>query len=297
MRRGTEFLLGLLAPDSPGYVAAEDLSGPDGGAVRAWQDAGFIAREPGMHPSPGCPHCDDGSPYRLGERWLCGSCRSPVDEADLLAWPVDRAAVVRGLATHLRLTGGVRPVGDGFWQLGTGNVADGSVECFCLLGGVPPAAAIRHLGRYLRLIVLHGPAADREGRPGRWLPLAELFTDGGSLAALDLAGLMTVRGAVRYERETGSLRVGGTFAGEVPVGGREAALLECLAEHLDRYVPYADVKRSVLRRTGGSGGTEEATFCQKLKSRIKEKYVPAIDRLVVTSNKGDGYRLRAEAEL
>ena len=188
-------------------------------------------------------------------------------------------------------------IDDAFWQLGTGQVADGSVECFCILGKTPTADAARHLGRYVRLLVLHGPVADPGGKPGRWVPLAELFKEGGSLAAREVDDLMSVRGAVRYDRETGTLRVGGTFAGEVPPGSREAVLLECLAGQLDRYVPYVDLKREVLRRTGGSGGTEEATFCQKLKSRIKEKYVPGIDRLVVTSNKGDGYRLRAEAAL
>ncbi|HYH68345.1 MAG TPA: hypothetical protein VD866_26870 [Urbifossiella sp.] len=297
MRRSTEFLLGLLDPDSPGYVAAEDVEGLHGGAVRAWQDAGFIAREPGMHPSPGCPHCADGVPYRLGERWLCASCRSTVEPEHLLAWAVDRASVIRALATHLRLTGGVRMIGDGFWQLGTGTVADGSVECFCLLGGVPPADAGRHLGRYVRLLVLHGQAADPEDKPGRWFPLVELLTEDGSLAARDLADLLAVRGAVGYDSETGALRVGGMIAGEVPVGSREALFLECLAGQLDRYVPYADLKREVLKRARGSAETEEATFCQKLKSRIKRKYVPGIDRLIVTSNKADGYRLRAVAEL
>ena len=61
-------------------------------------------------------------------------------------------------------------------------------------------------------------------------------------------------------------------------------------------MPYRDLKRAVLARTGGRSETDEATFCQKLKSRIKEKYVHGIDRLVVTTNKGDGYRLRAETD-
>jgi hypothetical protein len=60
-------------------------------------------------------------------------------------------------------------------------------------------------------------------------------------------------------------------------------------------VPYADLKHEVLRRSGSADTTEEATFCQKLKSRLK-KGLPAIDRLVVTTNKGDGYRLRAFLE-
>ena len=59
---------------------------------------------------------------------------------------------------------------------------------------------------------------------------------------------------------------------------------------------YFGKDRLCATRARGSGGIDEATFCQKLKSRIKEEYIPGIDRLVVTRNKGDGYRLRAQAE-
>jgi hypothetical protein len=51
----------------------------------------------------------------------------------------------------------------------------------------------------------------------------------------------------------------------------------------------------VLRRAGSTDTTEEATFCQGLKSRIKKKWVPRIDELIATTNKGDGYRLRGYA--
>jgi hypothetical protein len=82
--------------------------------------------------------------------------------------------------------------------------------------------------------------------------------------------------------------------GEVPVGGREFWFLRALAREVDRFAGYADLKGEVLRQSGGADATDEATFCQKLKSRIKARYVRSIDRLVVASNKGDGYRLRAE---
>jgi len=57
------------------------------------------------------------------------------------------------------------------------------------------------------------------------------------------------------------------------------------------------MKRFVLAQAGSADTTEEATFCQALKSRIKKKWIPQIDLLVTTTNKADGYRLRGYAEL
>jgi hypothetical protein len=50
------------------------------------------------------------------------------------------------------------------------------------------------------------------------------------------------------------------------------------------------------RDTGCTDDTEEATFCQGLKSRIKKKWVLSIDRIITTTNKGDRHRLRGYAE-
>ena len=83
----------------------------------------------------------------------------------------------------------------------------------------------------------------------------------------------------------------------MPFGSKEYHFLACLAESIDRFVAYGDIKHEVLRRSGSRDTTEEATFCQKLKRRIKEKrWIPAIDRLIATTNKADGYRLRGYAE-
>jgi hypothetical protein len=112
-----------------------------------------------------------------------------------------------------------------------------------------------------------------------------------------LDDILRSHGRVRFDRDTGALVVGATLVGEVPLGSREWAFLDCLFVQRDQFVPYRDLKRAVLQCTGGSGDVEDATFCQKLKSRIKQRYVPGIDRLVVTTNKGDGYRLRAEGEM
>ena len=73
--------------------------------------------------------------------------------------------------------------------------------------------------------------------------------------------------------------------------------MRCLAADLDHFVPYADLKAAVLRQSGSRDTTDEATFCQGLKSRIKKKWLPKIDVIVATTNKADGYRLRGYAEL
>ena len=111
----------------------------------------------------------------------------------------------------------------------------------------------------------------------------------------DLQELLRPRGNVRFEPHSGAVWLGPTWMGEVPVGSKEFHLLDRLAKELDHYVPYADLKQHVLRQAGSSDQTDEATFCQRLKSRIKKQWVADIDALVVSSNKGDGYRLRWHA--
>src|SRR5206468_7313793 len=98
---------------------------------------------------------------------------------------------------------------------------------------------------------------------------------------------------VRFDVGTGSLFVDDRLLGEVPLSSKEFFFLRYLAEHLDAFVAYADLKREVLRRSGSRDTTEEATFCHRLKNRIKKRWVAEIDRLLVTTNKADGYRLRA----
>lgn len=294
--RSATFLLGLLHPGAPAFVTAEDLDGPHREAITRWQARGFIGREPGMHPVPGCPSCGEGVPYRVEGRLLCSACRSALDDRTLLAWPVRREAFLAALAAHLGLHGGLGHVGGGLWELGGGSVDGAAVTCFVHAGGPLSEQDRGRIARYRRTLVLSATPASDPGGPGRWVPLIDVLTEEGEVAVTGLADLIRDRGPVRFDRETGALRMGATLAGEVPVGSREWALLDCLAGQLDQFVPYRDLKREVLRRTGGSGGAEEATFCQKLKSRIKERFVPGIDRLIVTTNKADGYRLRAEGE-
>jgi len=259
----------------------------------AWQDVGFVAREPGMNPIPSCPHCGGGVPYLVEERYLCHSCRSEVDPRHLLLWPLDRDAVLRAVAGHLRLRGDVQRIDDGLWQLGTGEADGEAVECFYRRRGTLSAHGQRRLAAYRHVLVLHGTDTAHDlTRSARWAPLLALFRLDGSFAGTDLATLLRPRGAARFETHSGALWVGGALLGEIPVGSREYHLLACLAEQLDHFVPYSDLKREVLRRAGGADETDEATFCHALKRRIKKRWVAEIDRLIATTNKADGYRLR-----
>jgi hypothetical protein len=292
-----EFLLGLVAQDGSPCATQEDFDSPHGVALRRWQDLGVVGREAAHLRAAGCPHCDEGVPHLVGGRYLCNVCWSRVDPAYLLVWAVDLRAFLGHLAALLRLHGGVRPVGEYLWQLGTGQSGGEPVECFYSRRGNLTAPEQQRLRAYRRLLAFHGPLTTPGAEPpARWVPLVELFGPDGLLVPRDLAALLRSRGRVRFEADSGTLWVGDARLGEVPLGSREHCFLVCLHEQLDRYVPYADLKREVLRRTGGTDGTEEATFCQKLKSRIKVRYIAGIDTLIVTSNKGDGYRLRAEGE-
>jgi hypothetical protein len=293
MRTSVEFLLGLLDQDGPPYLAAEDFDGPHGPILRIWQGLNLIGQEPFQSPAASCPHCGEGVPYRLDNRHVCATCRAAIDPRHLLLWSLDRGAVLRWIAEHLGLRGGVRPVDDLLWQLGTGEADGEPVECFYYRPGVLSPSGEARLGAYRRVLVLHGLAGNSSvGQPGRWVGLIELFTADGSLAGNDLGPLLHAHGRVHFEAHSGALWAGDTCLGEVPPGSREYHLLACLAEHVDRYVPYADLKREVLRRAGGMDGTDEATFCHGLKRRLKKHGLRRLDELVVTTNKGDGYRLR-----
>ncbi len=291
--RDVEFAIGLFDHAAARGITADDLDGSHGDVLRTWQTLGFIARAPGMHPFPSCPHCDDGTPYRLGGRTLCNACGSSVDRRHLLLWPLDRHAMLGAIAGHFRLRGGVQRIEDCLWQLGTGDVDGEPVECFYRRHGTLSAHGQRRLAAYRRVLALHAPdTAHDHPQFAQWAPLLALFTPDGSLAPTTLGALLQPRGSVRFELQSGALWVGDTLLGEVPVGSREYHLLACLAAQLDYFVPYSDLKCEVLRRAGGADETDEATFCHALKRRIKKRWVAEIDRLVATTNKGDGYRLR-----
>ncbi len=294
MSADVEFLLRLLDQDGVPLATPEDFDGAPGQALRAARALGLFGGVPGVNPVPSCQRCGEGVPYSVGGRTVCNVCRGAIDPSDLAVWELDREAFLGWLAAGLGLRGGVRRVDGTLWQLGTLAGALGPRECFYRRGGPVSESGSARLDAYRDVLVFHG--TDRPA--GRW-PAVSL------LALLDATDVLTVRdigplcrsgGAVRFDARSGTLWAGDDRLGEVPVGGREYHFLACLAARLDRFVPYRDIKREVLARSDAADATEEATFCQGLKSRIKRKYVPRIDRLVVANNKADGYRLRGYAE-
>ncbi len=296
MREGVAFLLGLLDRDLAPRVAFEDFQEQHGPALRQWQRLGFVAREPGMNPVPGCPHCGLGNPYLLRGCYRCSNCGSAVDRRHLLLWPLDLEAFLGWLAGQWRLGGRLERLDERFWQLGTFWHAHVPFECFfCRSGGFSDRGRTRLLA-FRNAIVLHALPCDGriEGFHGPRLSLLELVRqDGTSLTVTNPQQLLRTHGNVRFDEASGVLWAGDACLGEIPVGCKEYYMILCLWRDLDRYVPYSDVKRHVLQRSGTADSTEEATFCQKLKSRIKKKWIPEVNRLIVTTNKGHGYRLRA----
>jgi hypothetical protein len=290
-----EFLLRLLDRDGTAYVAADDFDGPHAAALHTWQRLGFIATESASNPTPSCPHCGEGVPCRYGDRLLCATCRSRVDPRHLLAWPVARELVFGTVARHLRLRGEVVVIDAHLWHLGMATEAGRAIPVMFSNGPLSDAGA-RALAPYRQLVVLCGPSAfESAAGNGKTVPLGSLFAADGTLAPADVASLLCPTGRVRFEPHSGALWAGDRLLGEVAPGSKEFFFLECLAEQLDHFVPYRDLKRAVLRRSGSGDETEEATFCQGLKRRLKKHGILDIDRVLTTTNKGDGYRLRGHA--
>jgi hypothetical protein len=293
-----EFLVGLLDEDGPEAVAAEDFDGPHGSALAHWQGLGFIGREPGVNPCSSCPYCHAGTPYALGGRYRCNACFGIVEERHLLLWPVQRQALLGWVAHAWGLQGGVRRVEGNLWHLGSREAAGNRIECFFKRAGPLSDLGARMIASRRGALGLCGvllpPEAERYGL--RWVSLLEVLRNEGDLRVLTLEAVFAGRAEVRFDGVSGTLWAGARRVGEVPHGSREFFFLDCLARHLDIFMPYADLKRAVLSKTGGSDQTEEATFCHGLKRRIKKEYIPEIDRFLTTTNKGDGYRLRASID-
>jgi hypothetical protein len=289
MSASLEFAIGLLSAPRVPAASWEDFRGPHGPMLTLWREHGFVDAEPGCHPVPSCPHCYEGVPYRNGSHYLCHRCRSTVEERHFCLWRLDVGAFLGWLAQELGLRGGVRQVDESLWQLGSLAVPDTQIECFFRKQGTPSLQARKRLLAFRNALLLNGvPEGEPiEGFHGPCLALLEAVRyEESSLGVIDLAQFLGGRGHVRFEQTSGSLFAGDVWLGEVPVGSREFYFLVFLAHHLDAYVAYADIKHFVLQTSGSTDMTEEATFCQRLKSRTK-KSVPTIDRLIATTNKGD----------
>jgi hypothetical protein len=294
MRPSLQFILGLLDRSAPAVVAWEDFEGEHGAALRLWQQLGVLTKEPEWNRVQSCPHCHEGIPLQLPGHYICDSCLSAVDRQQLLLWRFDLPALLAWLARGLSLDGGVRLVEEPLWQLGSFSWERSLYECFFLRGRAVSEPGRARLLAYRNAVLLRPLPRESgiEGFHGPCVSLLELLRQSAdSLTVGDLPGLLRTGGAVRFDAASGALWAGDVWLGEVPVASKEYHLLACLVQQLDRYVPYADLKHAVLHATGSTDTTEEATFCQKLKSRIK-KAVPRIDAVIATTNKGDGYRLR-----
>lgn len=293
------FLLGLLEHSFPAHVAWEDFEGEHGAALRLWQRQGFLAKEPGQHPVPSCPHCCEGVPYALGDRSICNNCGSTVDPRHLLQWRFDLEAFLAWLAHSLRLQGGVQPIDDTLWQLGSLAGQDYRYECFFHRHGTLSERGRQRLLAYRQALLMRPlPGPSVEGFAGPRFSLLELLRqDQQRSTIVHPLHLLHRGGTVRFAEQSGELWAGEHFLGEVPVSSKEYHFLACLARQQNRFVPYADLKAYVLRQAGSTDATEEATFCHKLKGRIKARWIPKIDLVLATTNKGDGYRLRKSAEL
>lgn len=291
------FILGLLDRHERPLVTAEDLDGEHGKALRLWQRKRFLAQEPQHHPVPSCPHCREGVPIRLGEKLLCDGCGSTVDPRHLHMWTLDLAAFLGWLARALKITGGVQQVDDWLWQLGSTSVEGVRYECFfCRSGELSDRGRTRLLAFHHALLFVAVPgAAPMDGYHGARCSLVELLRlERGTLRVADLGTILHGDGAVRFDEETGGLFAGGELLGEVPVGTKDYFFLRCLARSLDVIVPYRDLKHEVLHHAASRDTTDEATFCHRLRYRIKRNWIPQLDRVLVTRGKEKGYRLRGE---
>lgn len=291
-----EPLFRLIDESNPALVTSEDFDGPACAALRAFDAMGFLGSEPGMNPSPSCPYCRAGTPYRLPDAYFCGLCRSAVDPQSLLVWCIDVARFLHWFASEQNLEGETERIDESLVRLGTLKTATSSTECFYARGPSLTPTASRRVRAFRRVLILHGRTEPPEivGTEPRFLSLADTLTiDGVRLSTVPLASFIEEGGEVRFDVAIGSLSVGGASLGVIPAGTREFAFIECLYRHIGTVVPYADLKEDVCHRSGSRDSTDEATFCHKRKSRLKRMLAGApIDELIVADRYRGGYALR-----
>ncbi len=218
MRTSLEFFLGLLSRRFPAHAAQDDLAGPHGPLLRLLQRRGFLARNPGIHPAPSCPHCGEGVPYRIQGDYVCSRCGSTVDAVHLFLWPMDLEAFLRWLAGELKLRGGIRDFDGQLWQLGTWEGDTGAWECFYWRDGPLGEGGRRRLAAYRSTIILYGlsPPPATEAIHGPCISLLEILRWNRSLRVVDRNDLLRHRGNVRFDPVSGTLRVGDVWLGGSP---------------------------------------------------------------------------------
>lgn len=292
------FILGLIQRNNPAVVSIEDLTGEHGATLRLWQRLGFLSREPEPHPTPSCPFCKEGVPIQLSRQLLCSECHGTIAKPHLWRWRVQLEKIITWLAKEFVIEGAMQRIEGEFWQLGCKRIGNERYEVFFAQNDILSKQARRRLLAFRSAILLQPMPAARhiDGFQGIYGSLLELLQQGDrSFATPTLEWLLERDRAVGFDQSTGRLKVGKQSLGELPVGSKEFYLMLHLSQHLDRYVSYRHLKHFVVHATGSSDETDEATFCHKLKSRIKKRILD-IDRFLVTSNKGDGYRLQALVE-
>lgn len=293
-----EFLLRLLDHHPPALVDFDDLHGRFAALLAACQAAGFLPAAAALHPDPTCEHCGEGLPHGEQGPRVCAGCFSVVGPGRLRCRVLSLPAFLAWLSGQLGLRGEARPVDAGLWQLGTHDDDGRACECFYSLGGPLTEAGRQRLLAYRNAAVLYAlrRPSDVERLHASLFSLLGLVSAGETLRVRNpLAGRSV--GAVRFDPETGGLSVGGSCCGVLPPGSREHALLAALAARQGEFVAYADLKRDILAACGGGSERDEASFCHRLKNRIKQRHVTRIGALVVASSRGDGYRLATRGEV
>jgi hypothetical protein len=299
MPASPEFVLGLLDEADPARAAYDDFRGPHGPALRAWQRRGFLASAPEPNPVPSCPRRREGVPVAAGGRLLCGLCLSTVDRGHLGLWRFDLDRLLAWLARALGLEGGVRPI-------------DGPALAARAPPGRGPPVRVLLPPRRAAVGRRPGPPAGVPGRPPAAPPGGAGRRRGVRRAGAVAPGRPPAGRAVPARHRAGRApprpRGRALRRGERgPVGRRRVARRGARRQQgvpppgLFGGAPrpvrrLRDLKHEVLGRSGSRDATEEATFCQKLEGRIKARWVAEIDRLIATTNKGDGYRLRGLVE-
>jgi hypothetical protein len=301
MRQPLEFLLGLLDTFDPAHVGHDDLCGPNRHLLLSAQRAGFLATEPGMNPVPSCPYCIAGTPYRIDDAYFCSRCGSRIALPHLQCWRLETDTFLTWLTKQLQLSGPIERIDGSLWRLGMGAIGHERVECFYLRGEGLPNHTLGRLLVYRNALLLHGKLRPPRltGFEGRIISLLDVLRfDGRTFEAVPIASLLKQGGAVRFIEASGVILAGDVPLGQIPRGTREFHLVSCLAAHAGTAIPYSDLKRFVCKMSHSSDSTEEATFCQKLKSRIKRMHgVAAIDDLITTDRATGGYVLKAALDL